>query len=126
VALVIRTLPNDRKKLTRNYDREPAAFLSREAAEWLVARGIEHLVLDVPSADRAADQGRLCAHRLFFGLPPGSTRLTDAARAQCTITELAHIDAALADGPWLLMLQLPAWAGEALPSRPLLYAVQSA
>ena len=49
-----------------------APYLSREAAEFLVARGIEHLVVDLPSIDRAHDEGRLTAHRVFFGLPPGS------------------------------------------------------
>jgi arylformamidase len=122
-ALVLRTLPNDSSKCTRDYRHQPAAFLSRDAAQWLVEHGIEHLVLDVPSADRAEDGGRLCAHRIFFGLPPGSSRLADARRAQCTITELAYIDDGIADGPYLLMLQLPAWSGDALPSRPLLYAV---
>jgi len=122
-ALLIRTLPNDAGKRCRDYTQAPAAFLSREAAQLLVERGIEHLLLDVPSADRGEDQGRLCAHRIFFGLPPGSARLADARRAQCTITELAFIDDTLADGAWLMALQVPALAGDALPSRPLLYAV---
>jgi kynurenine formamidase len=125
-ALVVRTLPNEASKRSRDYIRHPAPYLSREAAGWLVARGIEHLVLDVPSADRAADQGRLCAHRIFFGLPPGSTALRDALRAHCTITELAYAENALADGEYLLMLQLPALGGDALPSRPLLYPVARA
>ena len=33
--------------------------LTREAAEFLVARGIEHLLVDLPSIDRAHDEGRL-------------------------------------------------------------------
>ncbi len=124
-ALLIRTLPNDARKHWRDYAQQPAGYLSREAAQLLVERGIEHLVLDVPSADRAEDQGRLCAHRIFFGLPSGSTRLADARRAQCTITELTFIDNAIADGVWLLALQVPALGGDALPSRPLLYAVRT-
>lgn len=124
-ALLIRTLPNEAGKRSRDYAQSPAAFLSREAAQLLVERGIEHLLLDVPSADRAHDQGRLCAHRIFFGLPAGSHALAEARRAQCTITELAFIDNAIADGAWLLMLQVPALGGDALPSRPLLYSAHT-
>jgi arylformamidase len=124
-ALAIRTLPNDSGKMRRNYTREPAAFLSREAAEFIVARGVEHLVLDVPSADRGDDGGQLCAHRIFFGLPPGSSALRAARRPQATITELAYVAAGVPDGHCLLMLQLPALRGDAVPSRPLLYSLNA-
>jgi arylformamidase len=124
-ALVIRTQPNDPQKFTEDY-RAAAPFLSAEAASYLVERGIEHLVLDVPSADRSADGGVLTAHRLFFGLPPGSTQLAHAQRPGCTITELAYIGAAVTDGWYLLGLQAPAIAGEAVPSRPVLYPIRAA
>ena len=122
----MRTLPNSAHKRTRDYRNEPAAFLSLPAAELLVARGIEHLVLDVPSADRASDGGLLSAHREFFGLPAGSVALAAVRRPQCTITELAFIEDAVTDGCYLLGLQLPALGGDALPSRPLLYPVRPA
>jgi arylformamidase len=94
-------------------------FLSRQFAAELVARGIEHLISDLPSVDRLQDEGRLTAHRIFFGLPPGSTRLADAARPTSTITELANFPAALVDGPCAVQIQIPAWSGDAVPSRPL-------
>lgn len=94
-------------------------YLSRQLMQELVDRGIEHLVVDLPSVDRAQDQGRLTAHRVFFGLPPRSTDLTAAKRSHCTITELATFPAALRDGPCALQLQLPAFGGDAVPSRPL-------
>lgn len=94
-------------------------FLSRQLVEELVTRGIEHLVTDLPSVDRLADEGRLTAHRIFFGLPPGSTRLADAARAGATITELAGFPVAVPDGPCAVQIQIPAWTGDAVPSRPL-------
>jgi kynurenine formamidase len=102
----------------------PAPFLTRQAAEWLVERGVEHLVLDLPSADRAADGGRLTAHRIFFGLPAGSRRAGDAARPRASITELAWIGDGVPDGFYLLDLQIPAFLCDAAPSRPLLYPVQ--
>jgi kynurenine formamidase len=120
-VLIVRTLPNPASKRHRDYAREAAPYLTLPAAQWLVERGIEHLVLDVPSADRADDGGRLSAHREFFGLAPGSSALADVRRPGSTITELAWIDDALPDGPWLLAFQVPALAGDAVPSRPLLY-----
>lgn len=102
---------------------DPAApnppYLTRQLMQELVARGIEHLVVDLPSVDRTQDQGRLTAHRIFFGLPPHSTDRNLAARPGCTITELAQFPAKLSDGACALQLQLPALSGDAVPSRPL-------
>jgi arylformamidase len=121
-ALVVRTTGEDPHRAYRG--PAPAPFLTREAAAWLVARGIDTLVLDVPSADRADDGGRLTAHRVFFGLPPGSRRAADCARPRACITELAWIAAAIPDGLYLLDLQLPAFVADAAPSRPLLFRVR--
>ncbi len=102
----------------------PAPYLTRQAAAFLVERGIATLVLDLPSADRADDDGKLTAHRIFFGLPPGSQRASESQRPRASITELAWIAPAIADGLYVLDLQLPAFLSDAAPSRPLLYAVQ--
>ena len=120
-ALVIRTLPNTPTKQHQDYGDSTPPYLSREAAELLVERGIEHLVVDLPSIDRSHDEGRLTAHRIFFGLPHGSTALAQATRARATVTELAYIADTVPDGPYLLELQVPALGGDAVPSRPLLY-----
>jgi hypothetical protein len=122
-AAVIRTQPNDPGKYSS--ERVLPPFLSVEAASLLVERGIEHLVLDVPSADRVSDGGALIAHRIFFGLPAGSTQLAQASRRGCTITELAYIGDAIADGWYLLALHAPAIAGDAVPSRPVLYPLRA-
>lgn len=124
-ALVVRTPVGDGPY--RDYQGPaPAPYLTRQAAALLVESGIETLVLDLPSADRADDGGKLTAHRIFFGLPPGSRRAGDAARPHASITELAWIPAALADGLYLLDLQLPAFRSDAAPSRPILYPVAAA
>jgi len=126
-ALVVRTLPNSVERMSHRYvGPSPAPFLSREAAEWLVKLGVEHLVLDLPSADRADDHGRLTAHRTFFGLPPGSRRASEARRPHATITELAFIAPTIRDGWYLLDLQIPAFLSDAAPSRPILYPVRFA
>ena len=101
------------------------AYLSQDAAQWLVQRGVEHLIVDLPSIDRAEDGGRLLAHRIFFGLPLESRTLAQAMRPRCTVTELALIPQDVADGWYLLELQVPALGGDAVPSRPLLYPLLS-
>jgi arylformamidase len=123
-AMVIRTLPNDEAKRRRDYTGGTAPYLSAEAARLLVERGIEHLIVDIPSVDRMMDEGRLAAHRAFFGLPTGATDLDLAARAHCTITELAYVPDSVPDGEYLLELQVPALNGDAVPSRPLLYTAE--
>jgi len=124
-ALVLRTLPNPSTRLHRRYEGPaPAPYLSRQAAQWMVEQGILHLVLDLPSADRADDHGRLTAHRVFFGLPAGSRHAPDAARPQASITELAWVAPTIRDGWYLLDLQIPAFLADAAPSRPLLYPVR--
>lgn len=120
-ALVIRTLPNDSPKRTRDYTDITPPYLTREAAQFLVQRGIEHLAVDLPSIDRSHDEGRLTAHRLFFGLSPEEVTLARAARSQCTVTELVYVPNDAVDGAYLLQLQTPAINGDAVPSRPLLY-----
>jgi hypothetical protein len=125
-ALVIRTLPNGTDKRARDYSDATPAYLSQEAAQLIVSRGILHLIVDVPSIDRAHDQGQLTAHRIFFGLPRGSVQLPAATRPAATITELAFMPDELADGAYLLQLQAPALGGDAVPSRPLLYRLQEA
>jgi arylformamidase len=122
-ALIIRTLPNTADKATRDYSLVSPPYLSRQAARLLVSRGIVHLIVDVPSLDRTHDEGRLTAHRIFFGLPPGAAQLSMAARPDATVTEFAFVPDQLADGAYLLQLQVPALAGDAVPSRPLLYAL---
>lgn len=121
LALIVRTLPNPESKRQRDYRVEPAPFLSLPAAQWLVERGIEHLVLDVPSLDRTHDEGHLVGHRIFFGLPPGSTSRGDAARSRATITELAFVPDEVHDGPCILSLAVPAIGGDAVPSQPIVY-----
>ena len=123
-AAVIRTLPNERDKFSEQRAAS-APFLSREAVSWLVGQGIEHLVLDVPSADRSSDGGELTAHRIFFGLPAGSGSMPEAQRPRSTITELAFVDDSLADGWYFLSLQSPAICGDAVPSRPVLFPLRT-
>ena len=112
-AVVIRTLPNDAGKRTRDWDAlSDVPYLTAAAAQYLADIGCEHVVLDLPSADPMADGGKLLAHRAFFG--------AGARARRTTITELAYIPDSLADGTYLLDLQIPALVADAAPSRPFL------
>lgn len=122
-ALIVRTLPNGDDKLIRRYEGAvPAPYFSEEAAALLVQMGVEHLLTDIPSLDPAEDQGRMAAHRVFWGLPHGH-RLADVRRPQCTLTELIYAPDSVADGYYLLDLQIPAFMTDAAPSRPVIYPV---
>ncbi|MDX1443098.1 MAG: cyclase family protein [Gammaproteobacteria bacterium] len=122
-AVVIRSLPNTRAKCRRDYgDGEAVAFVTPSATSWLVERGCEHLLLDLPSLDFMNDS-QLMAHRIFFGLPADSHDIRDARRPQCTITEMIFVPDDCEDGPCLLNLQIPAFLTDAVPSRPMIYAL---
>ncbi len=121
-ALILRTLPNDASKLSKHYDvASPTPYFSVEAAHWLVNSGVRHLLVDIPSIDRLADGGLLTAHRIFWGLSAGSHRISDATRKEATVTEMIYVADTVADGLYLLNLQIPAFQSDAVPSRPLLF-----
>ncbi|HEX4300207.1 MAG TPA: cyclase family protein [Gammaproteobacteria bacterium] len=123
-ALILRTLPNGDDKLTRQYEGPlPAAYLGVDAAALLVQAGVEHLLLDVPSLDPAQDEGRMAAHRVFWGMPATGHKLADARRPQVTVTEMIYVPDAVPDGYYLLDLQIPAFMTDAAPSRPVIYPV---
>jgi len=124
-ALIVRSLrddagPHNRSTMYRNYDScATVPYFSSDAMHWIVEQGVRHLVVDLPSVDRG-DSSLLTAHRLFWGLPTGVTDAAVATRPQATITELAWIDERIADGAYLLNLQVAPFVSDAAPSRPVL------
>ncbi|MGH8278348.1 MAG: cyclase family protein [Gammaproteobacteria bacterium] len=123
-AFILRTLPNGSDKLSRNYSLVPAPHIAETAIKVLVAAGVQHLLVDLPSLDPVHDHGRLAAHRGFWGLPAGSRRRADARRPQATVTELIYVPNAIPDGYYLLDLQIPAFMSDAAPSRPIVYPLE--
>ncbi|MBX2964782.1 MAG: cyclase family protein [Cyclobacteriaceae bacterium] len=113
-ALIIRTLPNPSDKHLRQYSGTNPPYLTEEAAAFIAARDVQHLVLDLPSVDKEKDEGRLAAHKAFWMFP-------DSTRTGCTITELAFIDNAIPDGLYLLNLHVISLEIDACPSKPVLY-----
>lgn len=116
-ALVIRTLPEDGGKRTRQWTGTNPPYIEKEACAWLRSIGVQHLLLDLPSVDREEDKGELAAHHAFWDYP----HKLDLRR---TITEMIHVPDHVRDGDYLLELQVPNFINDAAPSRPLLYAPQ--
>lgn len=115
-ALVIRTLSNSEAKTHKNYTKTNPAYINEEAMKYVIDKGIEHLLFDMPSVDKEDDGGALLAHKAFWEYPQNTN-------TQRTITELVYIPNTIFDGTYLLDLQIAAFENDAAPSRPLLYRV---
>ncbi len=124
-ALVIRTLPNANNKCQQAYnsDNQPP-FFSREAILYLNERGVEHLVVDVPSIDRLHDEGLMTCHHLFWQVDEGSHQINENSLVTKTITEMAFIEDDIADGFYFINIQTPAFHNDAAPSRPMLFSAK--
>lgn len=116
-AVVIRTLPNLSDKMSRQYSHTNPPYLLEEGAEFLKEREVEHLLIDLPSLDREKDEGALVAHRAFWNFK-------GKIRENATITELIYVNNTIADGTYLLNLQVAPFENDASPSRPVLYKVE--
>ncbi len=123
LAFLLRTRPNDTDKLTRDYDHASPPWLDPAVTRALAEARIEHLLVDLPSLDRM-DDPELPAHHAFFGLPAGSRNPREAKRRHTSVTEMIYAADELADGLYLLDLQVPRWRLEAVPSRPLVAPAQ--
>ncbi len=116
-ALVIRTLPNGPEKTRQNYSNTHPPYLAADAAAYLAASGIDHLLIDLPSIDPEVDGGALKAHRAFWNYP-------EATRKQATITELIYVNDKVKDGLYLLNLQIAPFENDATPSKPVLFKLK--
>ena len=122
-ALVIRTLPNNKDKCAQAYNQNSQPpFFSRQAILYLNERGVEHLIVDIPSLDRLHDDGLLTCHHLFWQVEEGQHQANQSSLVNKTITELAFIDNHINDGCYVINLQMPAFINDAAPSRPVLYS----
>jgi arylformamidase len=121
-ALLVRTLPNDDGKLSRVYDENNIPpYFTTDAMEYIVECGLKHLLVDLPSIDRLFDNGKLVNHRIFWNVEPGSFETNAATRINSTITELIYVPNDIADGEYLLNLQIAPFDSDAAPSRPVLF-----
>ena len=125
-ALIIRTLPNANEKQNRTYgQRHQPVFFSLDAMEYLLKRQVQHLLVDFPSVDKMYDEGKLTCHHVFWQVPEGSHESTPLSRYHSSISELVFVPDEVADGFYLLNLQLPAFMSDAAPSQPVLIPLES-
>lgn len=117
-AVVIRTLPNTIEKQHRQYSGTNPPYLAAAAAEYLCRKGVQHLLIDLPSVDREQDEGRLSAHKKFWNWDL-------SIRQQATITELIYVAPEVLDGWYLLNLQIISLTTDASPSKPILYRLNA-
>jgi arylformamidase len=113
-ALIIRTKPNDHSKVQRQYSGTNFPYLTLGAMQRIVDAGVQHLLVDLPSVDREEDGGALVAHHLFWNVP-------SKPNFQKTITELIYVPNEIADGMYVLNLQVSNFSNDAAPSRPILF-----
>ena len=113
-AIVLRTLPNEISKKSLKYSGANPPYFAKEAMHYLVSRGYQHFLTDLPSVDKEQDGGRLEAHKVWWDYDGGS-------RFHCTITELVYVDSTIPDGRYMLHLGLANFPSDAVPSRPILF-----
>lgn len=115
-AIIIRTLPNTDEKLKMNYSKTNPPYLLEEAVLHLKEKGIEHLLIDLPSVDKEKDGGKLLAHNAFWNT-------NGKIRSGATITELIFVPNNVKDGKYFLNLQIAPLENNATLSKPILYQV---
>jgi len=115
-AIVIRTLPNATDKLSKQYSDTNPAFVEAKAMIELIALGVDHFLIDLPSVDKEMDGGVLAAHHAFWEHP-------EKTNLKRTITELIYVPEHIKDGSYLLNLQIAPFENDASPSKPVLYAI---
>ncbi len=118
-ACIIRTIPNAKEKIGKDYSGTNPPYLDVEVIKFLKANGIRHLLVDLPSVDKEVDGGALVCHRTFW-----DSEISQDSKS--TITELVYIPEAVVDGLYLINLQVSPLEMDAAPSRPLLYKLQKA
>ena len=116
-ALVVRSLPNELMKTTKQYSATNPPYFDIDCVQVLLDAGIEHLLIDLPSVDRENDKGELAFHHKFWEVPnnPNFNR---------TITELIFVSNKISDGEYILNIQMAPFENDASPSRPVLYKIR--
>jgi kynurenine formamidase len=122
VALIIRTLPNQKDKKSRKYSNTNPPYLSEEAAIFIRESEIQHLLIDLPSVDKEHDEGKLLAHKAFWNVKD-TNNLNSDARLNATITEMIFVSDEIEDGNYILNLQIASFENDASPSKPILYKI---
>lgn len=122
-AIIIRTLPNPESKKHLNYSNTNPPYLEEEAAIFIREKGINHLLIDLPSVDKENDEGKLLAHKAFWNVKDVN-QVNEDARFDCTITEMIYVNKEIEDGSYILNLQFASFENDASPSKPIVYKME--
>ena len=115
-ALIIRTLPNSAEKKSARYSHRNPPYIDVQCAKYLEEKGVQHLLIDLPSVDKEEDGGELAFHHAFWKVPENPSHSK-------TITEFIFAPVDCSDGEYLLNLQVAPIENDASPSRPVLYKI---
>ena len=113
-AMIIRTRPNNKDKLVKNYSGTNPTYFDPEAIKFMIDQGVQHLLTDLPSVDREEDGGKLESHKAFWDFP-------DNISLHRTITELIFVPNEIKDGPYILNIMVGNYDLDVSPSKPVLY-----
>ena len=115
-AIIVRTIPNTKEKKTRQYSNTNWPYFTKEAIDYLVKKGVKHVLYDQPSVDREKDGGELRGHNSFWNTQ-------GEIRSDATITEFIYVPNKVNDGAYMLNLQIAPFENDATPSKPILYKI---
>jgi len=113
-AMVIRTRPNEEEKMRKNYSGTNPVYFDPKAIAFLVEKGVNHLLTDLPSVDREEDGGKLLSHSCFWNYP-------EKISLHRTITELIFVPNSINDGKYILNIMVGDYDLDVSPSKPILY-----
>ena len=119
-GLIIRTVPNYGDKLKKKYSVNESPFFTIEAMNYIVDLGVKHLLVDFPSVDRLLDEGKLTCHNIFWQT---NNKKLNKGTMEKTITEMIFVSDKIADGKYLLNIQIPSFVSDAAPSKPIIFQV---
>ena len=97
--------------------------MEEAAAIFIREKGIQHLLIDLPSVDKEHDEGKLLAHKAFWNVKDVN-QVNEDARFTCTITEMIYVNEEIQDGSYILNLQFASFENDASPSKPVLYKIE--
>jgi arylformamidase len=125
-ALIVRTMPNDDFKKTRQWSGSNPPYFEADALAYVAEKNIAQLLTDLPSVDKEDDGGKVAAHRAFWQVfDEKKLENTEGGmvRYHATITEMIYVPNTVKDGLYLLNLQIPSFEMDAAPSKPVLYSL---
>lgn len=118
-VLIIRTLPNDNDKSSKDYSGKNPPYFTERAMKFIAESQVKHLIIDLPSVDKEEDGGALLAHKIYWHIDNNNPKKYK------TISELAYIPSVYPDGLYLCHFGIMRLSLDVSPSNITLYPVRS-